>query len=103
AVEETRDIVPRRKRDRARIRLERLHEDAAWRVAPATPGELGQQLKGALLRAEVRQTETGIGVDDRGERDAGEVMSLGHHLGADEHHSVGVGEAGQRRCKRTWP
>src|SRR6266511_3977887 len=48
AVEEAGDVVPCRKLDRARIGLERLHQDAAGCVASAAPGELCQQLEGAL-------------------------------------------------------
>ena len=50
--------------DRTRVRLERLHEHATRRVATAPPGELGEELEGALLGAEVRQAEAGIGIDD---------------------------------------
>src|SRR3954468_2060486 len=78
---ETGDVVPRSERDRARVRLERLHDDPAGGVAAAASGELGQQLERALLRAEVRQAEAGVGIDHRGELDAGEVMALCDHLG----------------------
>jgi hypothetical protein len=53
--EEARHVVVRGERDRPRVRLERLHEHASRRVAPAAAGELRDELKRALLGAEVRQ------------------------------------------------
>ena len=88
AGEEAGDVVPRRELDRARVGLERLHEHAARRVAAAAAGELRQQLERPLLRAEVRQAEARVRVDDRGERDAGEVVALRHHLRADQRGSA---------------
>src|SRR5262245_19644668 len=80
ARQEARDVMTRRELDRACVRLERLDENASRRIATAPAGELRQQLKGSLLGAEVRQPETRVGVDDRRERDAGEVVPLRHHL-----------------------
>src|SRR5580765_3142869 len=53
AREKARNVVPRGVGDRAGVRLERLNDDAARRVAAAAPGELGQQLKRPLLGAKV--------------------------------------------------
>src|SRR4051812_29696170 len=55
ARDEALDVVACCVRDRAGVRLERLHDHAAGGVAAAPPGKLRQQLKRALLRAEVRQ------------------------------------------------
>ena len=89
AVEEAADVVARGIRDRARIGLERLHDHAARRVAPAAAGELREELERPLLGAEVGQSEPHVGVDDRRELDAGKVMALRHHLRADEHRALG--------------
>src|SRR5204862_1133152 len=76
AVEEAANVVARGIRDRARIRLERLHDHAARRVAAATSGELREELERALLRAEVGQAEPHVGIDDRRKLDARKVMAL---------------------------
>ena len=93
AVEEPTDVVPRCVRDGTRVGLKRLHDHATRRVAPAAAGELGQQLKGALLGPEVGQAETQVGIDDRRQLDAGEVMPFRDHLRADEHRPLGLREA----------
>ena len=67
ALEEARDVVPRREGDRPRLGLEGLHEHLARRIAAAAPGELRQELERALLGTEVRQAETEVGVDDGGQ------------------------------------
>ena len=82
--------------DRAGVRLEGLDEHPPGRVAAAAPGELGQELEGALLGAEVGQAEARVGVDDGGELDAREVVALRDHLRADEHGALGAGEALER-------
>src|SRR5206468_7684393 len=88
-------------RDRTRVRLNRLDDHAPRRVAAASPGELRQELERALLRAKVRQPESRVRVDDRGERDAREVVALRDHLRADEDRAVGLGEPRQRSGKGT--
>ena len=90
--EEAGDVVAGGVAKRRRVRLERLHDHLPGRVAAAPAGELGDELEGALLGAEVGQREPGVGVDDRGERDAREVVALGDHLRADEDGAVGRGE-----------
>ena len=55
-----------------------------------------QQLERPLLGAEVGQAQTRVGVDDRGQRDAGEVVALRHHLRADQRRALGVAECAQR-------
>ena len=82
--------------DRARVRLERLHDHAARRVASAPSRELREQLERALLGAEVGKAEAGVGVDDGRELDAAEVMALRHHLRADEHGALRAREALER-------
>src|SRR4029079_9687241 len=62
--------------------------------APA--GELGQELEGALLGAEVGQAEPGVCVHDRGELDAGEVVSLRDHLRAHQEAAPGARERLER-------
>src|SRR5947208_675858 len=93
AGEEARDVVTRGELDRARVRLERLHEHTTRRVTPAPARKLRQQLEGSLLGAEVRQAEPGVRVDDGRQGDARKVMPLRHHLRADEHDAVCRGEA----------
>ena len=101
AREEAAHVVSRRERNRARVRLERLDDHAARRVAPAAPGELGEQLERPLLGPEVGQRQPEVGVDDRGERDALEVVALRHHLRAEQDGAIGVGEPLQRSRHRT--
>ncbi len=83
--EKARDVVARRESNRPGVRLKRLHDHLAWGVAPASPRELREQLERPLLSTEVGQAEAGVGIDDRGERDTGEVMPLCHHLRPDQH------------------
>ncbi len=90
------DVVAGGVDDGACVRLERLHEHAAGRVAAAAAGELCQELERPLLGAEVRQPEPGVGVDHRSELDAGEVMALRDHLRPDEHGAVGPPEPLER-------
>src|SRR6266545_7544617 len=101
AREKPRDVVARRELDRARVRLERLHEHAARRVAAAPARELGEELERALFGAEVGQSEPGVGVNDGRERNTWEVMTLCDHLRPDEHDAIGRGEARQRGGERT--
>ena len=96
AGEEAGDVVSRGVLDRARVGLERLDEDASRRVAAAAAGELGEELERPLLGAEVGQAEPGVGVDDRRELDAGEVVALRDHLRADEHGALRLREPLER-------
>ena len=82
--------------DGAGVGLERLHDHAPRRRAPAAAGELGDELEGALLGAEVRHREAGVGIDDGGEDDVVEVVPLGDHLRAEQDGAVGAAEALQR-------
>ncbi len=95
------DVVSLRELERHRIRLEGLHEHEPGRVAPAASGELGDELERSLLGSEVGNRETRVGVDDRGEIDTREVVSLRDHLRAHEHCSIGVPEALDRLAKRS--
>src|SRR5581483_8744317 len=99
AGEEAGDVVAGGVLDRARLRLECLNDDASGRLPPAPAGELGEELERPLLGAEVGEAEAGVGVDDGGELDAGEVVSLRDHLRADEDGAVGGGEALERRAE----
>ena len=54
-------------------------------IAAARPaGHLGQQLKGALGRAEIRHAQADVGGHDAHQRDVRNVVSLGDHLRAHE-------------------
>ena len=101
ARQEARDVVAGGELDRARIGLERLHEHAPRRVTPAAARQLRQQLERALLGAEVREPEPRVGIDHGGERDAGEVVALRHHLRPDEDDAVGGRETRERRRECT--
>ena len=82
--------------DRARVRLERLHDHASGSVASAAPGELREELERPLFRAEVREREPRVGVDDGGELYTFEVVALRHHLRPDEHGAARSREAVER-------
>ena len=70
--------------DRARLGGHGLHQHAPVPTAAGTPGELGDQGEGALLGAEVREAQGGVGVDHECQLHVGEVVSLGDHLGSDQ-------------------
>ena len=96
AGEKAGDVVARGVLHRARVRLERLDEHAARRVAAAAAGELGEELERPLLGPKVGQTETGVGVDDGRELDACEVVALRDHLRAHEDGTLGAREPLER-------
>src|SRR5262249_20531630 len=52
--------------------------------AAGAAGDLRQELEGPLAGAEVGQRQRAVGEEDADQRDAGEVVALGHHLRADE-------------------
>ena len=91
--EEAWDVVVRRERDRPCIRLKRLHEHTAGRIAAAPSRQLGQELERALLGAEIRKSKSGVGVDDGGERNPREVVALCNHLCSHENGAIGCCEA----------
>src|SRR6266446_6843946 len=66
AVEKALDVMPCGVRDRARVGLERLHDHAPRRIAPAPARELRQQLERALLGAKIGQPEPHVGIDEIG-------------------------------------
>ena len=73
-------------------RRERLHENLALHVAaPGAPGDLREQLEGALARAEIRLVQREVGVNDADQRDVRKMQALGNHLRADE--NVGLADA----------
>ena len=98
--EKARDIVPRRKNERARVGLKGLDEHPPRSVPAASAGELGDELEGALLRPEVGEPEAGVRIHDRGERDAGEMVALRDHLGSDEDDAIAGGKALERLLVR---
>jgi hypothetical protein len=102
AREEGVDVVASRKRDSARLGLERLHEDTAGRIPSAPACELRHELEGALLGAEVGHAEARVRVDHCRERDIGEVVPLGHHLRPDQDRSIRRRECAKRRGELTW-
>ena len=85
--------VARCEGDRSRVRRERLHDHAARAVAAAAPRELREELEHTLLGPEVGDEHPGVGVDDRRQADAREVMPLRHHLRTEQHGALGRGEA----------
>jgi hypothetical protein len=97
-LEEAFGVVPRGEAQCLGGGVERLDDHAtAALAAPAAAGQLCHQREGALLRAEIREAQRGIGVQDDAERDVGEVVPLRHHLGADQHPRVRMVEAPQDR------
>jgi hypothetical protein len=64
-------------------RVPRLNEHTPplW-TSPRTTCYLGQQLKGPLGGAEVREIESGIGIDSTDQGDVWEIQPFGNHLGA---------------------
>ena len=71
------------------LRMPGLHPHLArgglLRVAPGPARRLHQQAEEALGRAEVAGKQRGIGIHGRHQRDAPEVVALGHHLRAHQH------------------
>ena len=62
-----------------------LDEDGArFFCAAGASGDLGEELEGPFAAAEVGHAECAVGVEDSDQRDVGEVVALGEHLGADE-------------------
>ena len=94
--QEARHVVVGGQRERPGVRLEGLDEHAARCVAPTPPSQLRDELERPLLRAEIGQAETGVGVHDGGQLDPGEVVALGDHLRSEQHRTVGLAEAPQR-------
>ena len=85
--------------ERHRVGLEGLHEHEAGRacaLAPAAAGELRDELERPLLGAEVGEREPGVGIDDRREVDAREVVALRDHLRPDQDGPLGPAEALER-------
>ncbi len=103
AREELLHVVSGSEHDRARVRLEGLDEHPPRRVAAASPGELRHELKRALLRPEVGKPQPCVGIDDGGERDASEVVSLRHHLRPEKDAPLAGGETGQRLAQLPGP
>ena len=84
-LEEAHEVMPPRELDRRMKRRERLHKHLAFDVTAAgAAGDLREQLKGALPRAEIRLVQRGVRVDDAHQRDVGKMQPLRDHLRADE-------------------
>src|SRR5262245_42063963 len=84
-IEKGHDVVTNRELDCVMIRVERLDEDPSWRVTAAGPaGDLDEELKRSLRRAEIRDRKGCVRVDHAHERDVREIVPLRHHLGSDE-------------------
>ena len=101
-----RSSSPARKRSTSCLAASSTGRASGWNVwistrpgasRPLRPGELGEQLERPLLGAEVRERETGVGVDDGRERDALEVVALRDHLRAEQHRAVRGREPLERR------
>ena len=89
-------IVLRRQLDREMFRLEGLDEDlAALGSASRAAGDLHHELKRPLVRAEVRQAERRVRVDDADDRHVREVQALGDHLRAEEDVDLSFAEGRQ--------
>ena len=80
--------------DRPRRRRHRLHQHTAFApAASGAPGKLGDERKRPLLSAEIGKPQRGVGVEHDAQRDTVEVVSLGHHLRANQHTGGGPVEA----------
>ncbi len=90
--EESGDVVPGRMHDRPRVRLKRLDDDPARRIATASSCELRHELERPFFGPEIRHGEPGVRIDDRREGDAGEVVALRDHLGPDQDRPICLGE-----------
>src|SRR6266478_2767945 len=78
-------LLSRGQLDRVVLRIIRLDKHfARQRASPSASGNLREQLKRAFSRAEIRQAELRIRGDDSHQRNALKIVSLGHHLRADE-------------------
>src|SRR5437763_486872 len=66
------------------MRMIGLNQDASGQVPTArASGDLGDQLKGTLGRAKIRQSQACIDRDHAHKRDIRKVMSLCQHLSSD--------------------
>ena len=81
---------------------------SGWNVCTITRPGASRPLRPAScvtswnVRSSARKSgsaEAGVGVDDRRERDAGEVVALRDHLRAEQHGAVGRGEAVERLAR----
>src|SRR5690554_207797 len=78
-------IMPRGAHDSVVRWLIGLYEHPPRPIAAARPASnLREELEGPLARPEITEREALIGEDDADERDVRDIMSLRHHLRADE-------------------
>src|SRR5690554_4472225 len=74
-----------------------LNDDLSGAVGAAgAAGDLGEKLEGALGGAEVREVEAHVREHDADQRDVGEVVAFGDHLGADEDVDLASTKAAQK-------
>ena len=84
--------------ERDRVRLERLDEDAPGRTSPpGASGDLDEKLDAALRRAEIRQVQRPVRVQDAHQGHARKVVSLRHHLRSDQDVELPAREAREQR------
>ena len=73
-----------------------LNEHLALDIASPGPAtDLGEQLEGALTRAEIRLMETQVGMNDAHQSDIREMQSLSDHLGAHQNINFANPEIGE--------
>jgi len=83
-------------RDGVVVGHEGLHDHAAGNdIPPGSSRDLGQELKRALGRTKVGHVEADVGRHHTDERHARKVVTLGHHLGADEDVEFAFAEVAQ--------
>ena len=81
-----------------------LQDDPAtqW-AAPGSPRDLHQQLKGSLGGAEIGEIECGVRTDDADQRHAGQIQTLGNHLGTYQDVGSSLNEVLQKGCVAASP
>ena len=91
-------VVPGGVHDRTCLGSDALDQHAALAPTADAPGELCDQRERALLRPEVGEAQSGVGIEHDPERHVAEVVSLGDHLGANQDSRGGRLEATQQRA-----
>ena len=96
AAHEARVILIAGGADAVMMRRVGLDDHAARALAASRASrDLGQQLERSLGGAEVGQVQRHVGEDDRGQRDAGKIETLGDHLRADQNIDLAGAKLGQ--------
>ena len=79
------EVVVASELDRGGVWCVGLNDDFTLELtAASSPGNLSQQLKGALAGAEIGNMQAEVCVEYANERDIGEVKPFSDHLGADD-------------------